>query len=222
MSEIQLEAVVREKLGGTNTKHYRLEGKLPGVVYGPQMDTIPVLVSHKALIKLYHGSKLQKNTVIRLNIVKDKKTESMDVISCQYEYDPLTNRINHVDFLKITPETTLVIEIPITIEGVAPGVKMGGLLVKGRDSLKIQCHPNQIPVSISVDISKMNIGDALRIRDLPENQNYTVLSPQEQVLVKVQGARAADKEEEASVATGTAQQPVPPAADAVPSQENHK
>jgi large subunit ribosomal protein L25 len=177
-----------------------LAGKIPAVLYGEQTDPMPLLVDGTQLIKLYHASDNKKNAIINLVFPVKGKPQKQEVISYQFGYDPISNRINHVDFLKIGPNTKLVLKVPVILQGTAPGVKMGGTLVKEADMLKIECPSDSIPQNIAVDISKLELGQNIRVRDLPLSNKVKILSSQEKILAQVmvgKGAKAAEAAEPA-------------------------
>lgn len=202
MDTLKLEAVVREKMGGTISKHYRLDGQLPAILYGNKEDSIALLVDGKSLIKLYHSTPKGKNAIIQLNYTLNGKKVQEDVISYRFEYNPLTNKINHVDFLRVNSSSKLKLKVPIEFQGVAPGVKQGGTLSKEADLLTIKCSAEHIPQSVVVDISTLTIGQTIRARDLPNTDVVSIVSDSFQILARIQGGKGAKTDAEAVPAAG--------------------
>jgi len=202
METLELEATIREKTGGNNAKHYRQEGKIPAVLYDQLNSSVPLVILGKELIKLYHKSPLATNALIKLNYeLNGKKIQKM-VISSEFEHDPISDRITHVDFREVKSATNLKLTVPVVFKGVAPGVKLGGMLVKVCDHLMISCSADQIPEFITVDVSNLNLDQNFRVKDLPKDANIEILSNKDQILAQVQSGRGAKSE--ASDSSGAA------------------
>ena len=113
------------------------------------------------------------------------------------QFHPLTDRINHVDFLQVFEDKEVTMNIPVNFNGSAIGVKNGGNLVIRRRSIKTRALPSNLPDAIEVNIEDLKIGKTIFIGDI-RNDNYTYLASDKAVVVSVKMARGAvlDDEEE--------------------------
>jgi large subunit ribosomal protein L25 len=165
MERLGLQAVARKPGKGT-AKSLRREGRVPGVLYGKTQDPVHVAVSHRELEKA-------TTTHAGFNVMLDLNVDGAgDFVARirEYKADPLTRKFTHVDFQVIDLTQKLRVEIPVTLTGEPEGVKEGGVLMQNRRTLDIECLPTNIPDEIVVDVSALNIGDSIHIRDvaLPE------------------------------------------------------
>ena len=127
-----------------------------------------------------------KNIVFTIEIDGDK---SEKVITKEINVNPINNQFIHIDFLRVTDESSIHINVPIVVEGVAAGQRLGGVLVKQKSEVKVLCLPTEIPVNIKIDITKLGIGDNFRVEDIVSNSAITILSNPKDILVKVESTK---------------------------------
>lgn len=191
MAEIVLEVARREATGKEVAKKLRRAGKLPAVVYGGHRDPVSITVDEKDLSDLIRKSEHGARSVFLLHLAgSDQKRHAMikDVV-----VDPITHKMQHVDFVRVLMDEKVRVAIPIHHEGTSAGVKLGGMLDFQIRELHVECLPGQIPDEIKIDVSPLNIGDVLRVQDLTLPEGVKVLEDAERVVVSVHGRKVEEE-----------------------------
>lgn len=154
--KMELDAKVRSECGTKKIKKLRKNGKVPGIIYGPDFQSQMITINEKELIKHSSVSSFF-NTILTLNISKTKEK----VLPKDISYDPVTGSILHIDFLHVNKGTKIKIQIPIeTInEDKSPGIKKGGIVNLVVHKLECLVSPEEIPEKIELDLTGKEIGD---------------------------------------------------------------
>ncbi len=174
---------IREGVGKERAKKYRKVGKIPAIIYGKGEESVPILVDEKEFIELL--SKIKgKFPVVEL---KGEKGKSLRAVIKSIQKHPITDEFLHIDFHHIHVHETVYVDVPIHLKGEAPGVKKGGMLDQILYELPVKGSMNKIPPFIEVDISNLEIGDSVHVKDLslkgiepdidPESTIVTILAP---------------------------------------------
>jgi large subunit ribosomal protein L25 len=161
MERISLEADVRKEGKGL-ARRARLQGIIPGIVYGKNYKSVYVTVNEKALEKAV-------STHAGLNVLLDLAVANKEKVVariCDYQADPIERTFTHVDFQIVDLKQKITVDVPVQFTGKSKGVKEGGVLVIDRRELKVKCLPVSIPEHIDVDITELMIGDSVHINDL--------------------------------------------------------
>ena len=150
-----------------------LNGFVPGVLYGDIETNINLSIKKNSLEKLLKfGNFMSKVIDIKVD-GKDFKVLPRDI-----EFDKVTNQPIHIDFQKLSAGTKVVVWIPVRFinENICPGLKIGGVLNIVRRKVELRCPADQIPSELTVDLSKSEIGESIRISNvtLPENVKPTI------------------------------------------------
>lgn len=163
--EILITAKHRNKTGRSDTRKLRTDGFIPAVLYGKGLDTLHLFLNEKELSMTLHkvGG---ESALMNLKIEDKKKSASKPVIIKELQQDPITNHILHVDFQVISLTEKIKVKVRITTKGEAPGVKAGGILEHSLREVEVECLPKDIPEKIEVNISLLEIGDVIHIKDL--------------------------------------------------------
>lgn len=184
MSEVVLSGEKRENTGKAIAKRLRREGRIPGVLYGG--DSEPSIVSFDAL-ELRRLLR-KDHSIINVKVGKDDQR----AVIKEVQNHPVSGDITHVDFMRVVAGQEITVSVPLHMVGTAVGTKTGGVLSTVTHELQIAVLPRHMPESIEVDISGLEIGDAIRVKDL-NLENMTAVTDQEELIVQVSAAR---KEEE--------------------------
>ncbi|MFQ5479766.1 MAG: 50S ribosomal protein L25 [Thermodesulfobacteriota bacterium] len=181
MEEISLPAGIRNVTGRAVARSLRREGMTPAVLYGPGIEkSLPLSLNRKELERVLHLS-AGANVIVTLDIEGgDKKTAMFKEVVRH----PVHDTIEHVDLIHVIYGTLITVEVPLHITGKAKGVVLGGIVQHGVRQMTVECLPRAIPDSIDVDITELDLGDAIHIKDviLPEgvkladDEELTVLS----------------------------------------------
>lgn len=184
-----MSALVAEKREGTGksvSRKVRREGYVPAVIYG-QTDTVDnVSINAHDLAQLLKKGQ----TIINLKVAgKDQQTVIKEI-----QYHPVTGNYLHVDFMRIAKGHELKIAVPINFEGKPAGIEAGGVMSTYKNELTINVLPKNIPDSLPIDVSALEIGDSLRVKDL-KVENMQILDDPEDILCVVAAVRTAAEEE---------------------------
>ena len=200
MKSITINGSTRKVLGKKSTKELRKQEMVPCVLYG---EGEPVHFSAK---ELDFSKLVYTPNAHTVKIVLEKK--ELDAILQDIQFHPLSDKILHVDFYQLNEDKEVSMEIPVKIEGSAPGVLIsGGVLILNQRKLKVKALPKNLPDFITADISKLELGDKLYSSEL-KDEKYEFLHPDNTVVCQVKVARTSLKEieeTEAEVSEETAE-----------------
>ncbi len=196
MERVLLHAEVREDTGSAIAKKLRAQGVIPGVVYARDEATVHISTNYREFIKLLH--KNGENVVIDLKLKENNKALSKTVIIKEIQYNTLKEGILHIDFQQIKLTEKIRVDIPLVTIGDAdaPGIKEGGLLEHILREIEIECLPTQIPKEIVIDVSALNVGDSIHVKDLNVPQEAAVITDLEQIAVLLKREAEEKLEEE--------------------------
>jgi len=164
MKEITL--IVEKRVGtGKGASHkVRQDGSIPGVIYGPETEPVAVAVKTNELSNLIRREG-RTNMLIDLNV--DGENSPRKVIIRELQRDPVTGVPKHVDLYQVSVKRKLNLSARVNLVGVPDGVKnAGGILQQVRREIEIACLPDNIPDNIEIDVSSMNIGDSIHVKDI--------------------------------------------------------
>jgi large subunit ribosomal protein L25 len=197
MKSITIKGSKRESVGKVATKALRNADKVPCVLYGGE-NPLHFSANELDFSKLVYTP--NAHTVV-LDINGDQK---INAILQDIQFHPVSDKILHVDFFQLSDDKEVNMEIPVVIEGSAPGVMLeGGTLVVSKRKLKVRALPKDLPDLINVDISSLKLGDKISIVDL-ESENFIILHPDNTVVCKVRISRASMSIEEEEALEGEA------------------
>ncbi len=196
MSEIVLEVHSREATGKNANRRLRASGEVPAVVYGAGQDPAPIRVRERKveeILKTGSGG----NTVFLLQLHgTDKKRHAM---IRELQTDALTGEMIHIDFQRILMDQKVKVLVHIELEGEAQGVRTeGGLLDFVTREVEVECLPNKIPQSISLDVSELHIGQHIEASDLELPDDVELLLDPERVIISITAQKAVEEETEES------------------------
>jgi len=212
MKSITIKASKRESVGKVSTKALRNAGRVPCVLYGggeplhfsaPELDFSKLVYTpnaHTVVIEFEDGNKL--NAILQ-----------------DIQFHPLSDKILHVDFYSLSEDKEISMNIPVKIEGAAPGVlNSGGVLRLNKRKLRVRALPKDLPDYIIANISKLRLGHKLYTSEL-QTDSYTILHPDNTVVCQVRTSRASvkdedlDEDDEATTVEATAGAPADAAAE---------
>jgi len=186
----------RELTGKGPAGRLRRSGRIPCVVYGLEIAPRAVSIDPKYVNKIFHSEK-GLNTVMNLRLEDSETTRHVMIKAV--DRHPLTDRLTHVDFLRVDMNKPVTVVIPVNCTGHPEGVKLGGVLTIVRHEVEVTCLPKDLPGSFNVDVSGLGMDDALRVRDLPVIDGVTInLEPRRTIAVVHAPDKEASEEEEGS------------------------
>lgn len=186
MKAISLSGSLRENVGKKDAKAIRNAGKVPCVLYGNGVQT------HFSVDSIAVGKVVYSPDVYQVELdINGTKTRA---IIQELQQNPITDRITHVDFLELTDSKEVKVALPVRTKGVSPGVIRGGKMQQVYRRLQMVGLPKDLPADITLDISEMEIGDAIRVKHI-NVPNVKLLDPANSVVVSIKMARGAKKKE---------------------------
>jgi large subunit ribosomal protein L25 len=175
--EMKLAVAKRSVKGSTACRRLRRAGKIPGVVYGHQIDPLAIEIAWDSLAPVLKAG----SRVVDLDVEGDvEKAMFRDI-----QWDTFGSEVNHIDFLRIDPNDRVEVEVPIVLKGTAPGVLGGGVLDFHLHSVTIECLAIAIPDNIPVKIGELQLEQAIHVRELELPPNTVVKNDPETVVVQV-------------------------------------
>jgi len=188
MSEVVISAEKRNDKGKSFTRKLRRDGKVPGIMYGAEADPASVIFDAKELARL-----LRHDHAI-INVKMEGEEDQMAVIKSVQNH-PLTGNLLHIDFMRVIAGQEITITVPINIVGVAIGTKTGGVFSTVKNDMQISVLPRYMPDNIEVDCSALDIGDAIRVKDI-SIENATILDDEDDLICNVILPRKEEEVEE--------------------------
>jgi len=197
MKTIELNVEKRSTTGKNEARRDRVAGKIPAVVYGAGKPNVAISVDRKALSDVFREG-AGENAIFLLKLGSDQSRHAMIK---EMQRDPVSRKPLHIDFVRVLMDVKITVKVPIEVAGVARGVKTdGGILDLVTREVEIECLPTNIPAHLTVDVSDLGIGDAIRIAQIPPVEGVRIVDNPEKVVAHV----AHPTREEEPVATAEA------------------
>ena len=194
-----LKSIIRQgKQTRSDLKQLRNSGKVPAVVYGYGTKNTSVKVDEVEFIKVIR--EVGRNGVIDLGV----GSKSIKVMVSDYQFDPLKNQITHIDFLAINMTEERTVEVPVHLTGETVGAKEGGVVEQPLFDLQVTATPENIPESIEVDITELEVNDSYSVSDIKVSGDFTIENDPEESVVTVVPPTDEPTEEEVEAMEGEA------------------
>ncbi len=172
MEEIKLDVQMRKEIGTRKIKSIRREDKVPAIVYGGDREPVTIEIDRRSYERIKRLSK-GESIVFHLTVMEgDKKIRDYSAIVKEEQYHPVSDKLIHIDFKRISLKEEFEVKVAIVSVGEPIGVKRdGGSLDCTLRELEVVCLPTNIPKKIEVDVSNLAIGDIIHVKDivLPDN-----------------------------------------------------
>ena len=188
MKSVSINGIARVDLGKKFAKQLRKEENVPCVIYGGEDNPIHFYAHTNEFRKIIYTP-----DVYLIDIVVEDQT--IPVIMGDVQFHPVSDKILHIDFLRIFKDKNVKIHIPVDIFGNSIGVRNGGRLALNMRKMFVEGLPANLPEKISIDITQLTIGSSIRVSDM-SIENLTFLNNSDDVIVAVKTARAAIAQEE--------------------------
>ena len=232
--QVKLKAEPRTNVGRSAVRKLRARGLIPAIIYGGNEKPLPLQVTARDInAMMSHAS--GENVLVELEIAGEASSRTALVQEVQHA--PVDGDIRHVDFHAISMDQMIQAEVPLEPTGAAVAVKtFGGLLEQSLRTLTIECLPRDLPDRIAVDVSQLNIGDSIHVRDIqfppgvtPKVQldltAFSVLAPaveEEPVIAEAEAAAAGPEVITEKKEEGEATAPTPAAKEKAPKEKEQK
>ncbi|MBM4054769.1 MAG: 50S ribosomal protein L25 [Planctomycetes bacterium] len=180
MEILELKAEKRTLKRSKAVKKLRDTGYIPAVIYGHKEDNIILSVNEREFERILHaGARM-------VNLMYNNKKEP--VLIKDVQYDNVLDSVLHVDFARVSLDERVTLKVSIILLGNAVGVKAGGVLTQTMKNIEIECLPTSVPEDIKVNVSDLEIGKAIHVRELPVLEGVKYLSDAEVVVASVHHA----------------------------------
>lgn len=167
--------------GKNEARRLRASGRIPAVLYGAKKQTMAVSVDPKQISRILH-SESGHNTIFDVKIGGD----SSKVMIVDWQYDPLKDKLLHIDLKRIAMDEKMRVSVPIHLVGDAAGVKtQGGILDQILREVEIECLPGDIPSHIDADVTSLVFGTVLRVADLPHSDKVKFITDENQAVAHI-------------------------------------
>jgi large subunit ribosomal protein L25 len=182
---VKLQVQARDARGSADVRRLRKQGLVPGVIYGGGNDPAAICVPERVLRKALTG-KGGLHAILDVVVEGDGKAEPRPAILKDYQQDVMTGRVSHIDLHQVRLDRPIQASIVVELVGESVGAKEGGVLSQVSREINVEALPMEIPEHIDADVSPMQIGDTLRLADIPTIDGVTFLDdPEETVLATV-------------------------------------
>lgn len=228
MEVTDLAAQVRKEQKKGPARRLRQKGFVPAIFYGRSAENILLAIRNDELVKLHKDKKDHAFIKLIIDDGGNKKTEKLSLIK-ELQVQPLTGKFYHADFYEVDIKRKITMDLSLRFIGKAIGVENGGELQHIKREVKISCLPLDLPDHIDVDVTNLDIGDSIKIRDLKVSEKITILDRPDSAVASVAVIKIAKIEEpvkeevvtEEGAATEAAEK-APAGATAAPAEKTEK
>ncbi len=183
MEQFTVNAKTRQETGKKAAKLIRAAGNIPAVMYDEEGKATSIVVESAEFNKAWRN--ITATTLVTLNV--DGK--ACDAFIRDTEYDIINDEVLHADFFVVSNTKPVTRKFKLQYSGTAAGVLKGGFMVKHLPEIKVKALPKDLPARVVIDVSKINIGDVYRVKDIPLGDKVTVLTNAEAEIITVAPAR---------------------------------
>ncbi|MAW88602.1 MAG: 50S ribosomal protein L25/general stress protein Ctc [Phyllobacteriaceae bacterium] len=191
----ELTAVKRDRAGKGSSRALRRNGQIPAVIYGDKKSPLSIALPYKEVhLKIHAGGFMTTIATI------DVDGEKIQVLPKDYQMDPVRGFTMHVDFLRVSRNTMVTVEIPVHFlnDEDAPGIRRGGVLNVVRHEVEVECPANAIPEALEIDLTGLDIGDSVHISAVTLPKGVTPTITDRDFTIATIAAPAGLKSEEAA------------------------
>jgi len=195
MTDLIVEAELRETTGKGDARRMRRAGLLPGIIYGGGKPDVPLTINANAIGKLLNEEAFYTSMLeVKVKGKRGKNT----VLLKDVQWDPLMDTAMHLDFMRVSSADSVTVEVPVVAINFekCPGDVAGGLLDVIRHVLEITCRADSIPDTIEVDCANLNIGDTVQIEDLTLAEGMEVIHDANFTVLNVSAKKTATADDE--------------------------
>ncbi len=183
MKQVTLSAIKREKTGKEFCKKLRKQGLIPAIVYGSRFQPLPIAIKSSELESILIKHK-GETVLFNLQLINGESSKIQAILK-EYQIHPITDKIIHIDFVAIHEKETIIIDVPLEFLGKPIGISKGGILEILLHELTVECLPSDIPDKIAIDISNLDIGDVLHVKDIKVPEGIKIVDDPEETVATV-------------------------------------
>lgn len=161
-------------------KKLRLEGKVPAILYGYEVEATPIYVDDAELSKIVREN--GQNVVLTFELNGQK----INALIGEAQFDTFSRHLKHIELISVDMSEETEVEAEIVLKGEAAGVKAGGEIAQSLYSLRVSATPDKLPEFVEIDVAPLAIGDSVLVKDLPDFADFRVMNDPEEHILSVQ------------------------------------
>ncbi len=169
MQVVAIKGTPRKKTGSKAAKESRRKGEIPAVIYGAEGAPVHFTTTHNEVRALVYTPQFKLAEI-------EVDGKSYKCFLKEVQFHPVKETIQHIDFQLLVPGRKIKVEVPVKFMGTAPGVRAGGKLIQKVRRVKIRTTPEHLVDVVEVDISHLNLGQSVRVRDIGEIEGIEILN----------------------------------------------
>ena len=182
-NDTKLKAQKRDEKGKGAARNLRQQGRVPAVLYGRDLESVHLSVDAHEAEHLFHSISVD-NTIVSLAV--DGDSEPYETLIREIQTHPWRASLLHIDFLRIQKGVAVDVDVPLRLLGIPVGVKSdGGVLEQIIHDIPVRCIPSKIPAAIEVDVSELNLNEALHVSDIELEEGVEVRVAEERTICSV-------------------------------------
>lgn len=194
MGEFALGVELREERGKGVARKLRAAGRIPAVCYRRNAESVAVSLDPRELDLLLRKASAGMNTLIDLKVTGGGDFDGRQVLVKELQRDPITGAYLHADLYAVDLQQSIHVSVPVHLKGTAIGVSLGGgILDQSTRELDVECLPSAIPEEFAVDVSQLQVGDSIHVRDLVVPEGIEILNDPDVSIVSVVAPAVAEE-----------------------------
>lgn len=182
METVEVEVTARDNIGKRKARRLRRSGKIPGILYGPKVQPIALELDMKTFSTRVAG--LEGSHLVRMKSGSAALADKVALVK-EMQYHPVSGDVIHADFYEVDLSARIQVRVPLHFVGKAAGVVRGGILQPVVREIEVECLPLDIPEFFAVEVSHLDIGDAVHVEDLAMPEGVTAIVESNFTLVTV-------------------------------------
>ena len=194
MELIELKTNVRTTTGNGPARVLRQAGQIPAVLYGPGTESVLLSVNISDIDRILKKGQIGQ-ALLNLVIPNNGETSTKTVMVKELQLHPVSRNFLHIDFYEVAMDRKIMVNVPVTTTGKAKGVEVGGILQIIRRALEVQCLPLDVPESIEIDITDLDIGDSIHVGDISLQSEIEFVGDENITVVTIVTPKIEEEEE---------------------------
>ena len=195
MELIELKTNIRTTVGNGPARRLRQAGQIPAVLYGPKTESVLLSVNRNDFDLVLKKGRIGQ-IILNLVIQNNGETYNRPAMIKELQVHPVSRKFLHIDFYEIDMDRRITAGIPIVTTGTSVGVERGGILQIIRRELEVQCLPFEVPESIEIDITDLDMGDSVHVEDITLDGEVEFLGESNLTVVTVLTPKIEEEPEE--------------------------
>jgi len=191
---IELKTNIRTTTGNGPARRLRQKGQIPAVLYGPGTESVLLSVNISDIDRVLKKGRIGQ-VLLNLVIQNNGETSTKTVMVKELQLHPVSRNFLHIDFYEVAMDRKIMVNVPVTTTGKAKGVEVGGILQIIRRELEVQCLPLDVPKSIEIDITDLDIGDSIHVGDITRQSEIEFLGDENFTVVTIVTPKIEEEEE---------------------------